>query len=226
MEGLRGRRGAASAFGCALGLARGDRAFAFACGWAFALLVAPAHEARAAAPARDERAADGEHGDGEPPRTYVALRAGASTGNLSGQPEVCGEVAPLSFLSIVACGTGSGLWTASPGREISHYRVDVHLPALRLGEASVKALVGAGFSELQLAADDPGFRFSSTGPRGLETAGASAATTLRGSWPVASGFEALADLTLGVAHFPEAGRLAQPQPTVLPFLSLGVGAGF
>lgn len=183
-----------------------------------------------ASTARAEVARDavtsGDHDSDEAPRTYAALRMGASTGNLSGQPEVCGEIAPVAFVSVVACGTGSGLWTASPGREISHYRVDVHLPSTRVAGVFLKPLVGAGFSEMQLAADDAGFRFTSTGARGLETAGPSVAGTLRGALPLGAGFEGLADLTLGVAYFAEAPRLLQPQQALQPFLSVGVGAGF
>src|SRR5688572_19744999 len=90
------------------------------------------------------------------PRSYVNLRAGVSSGDRNGRPHICGEVAPLAWLSVEGCGTGAGLWHDDGGQEMSHYRVNARLTSLRLGKGAAPWLeprIGAGFSELQIAPD-------------------------------------------------------------------------
>ncbi len=192
----------------------------------FALFLGISHVSSAKGTS-DEAATEAPGAAGnEAPRSYIGLRVGASSGITTGQPEVCGELTPFAFLSIHACGSGAGLWSSSNGREISHYRLDWHLPSAKFGGVFVKALVGAGLAELQLTSDDPGFKLASTGPRGVETAGPEFAGILRAVLPLEHGFEGIADLTAGLAYFAHAPALVTPQARVQPFVGVNVGLAF
>lgn len=159
-------------------------------------------------------------------RNWGNLRVGGAVGAGQGRPEICGEFAPLAFLSIEGCGTGAGILHDEPITESSHYRVKLRLLRFDAGPLLFEPVVGAGMIEVQVGKDDAGFRFSDAGPRGVETAGAEAMGALRALYPVGGGFELVSELSLGVGWVPNAPDLVLPQPKVPVFGSLTAGVGF
>lgn len=160
------------------------------------------------------------------PRQYASFRVGASTANESRRPELCLEVAPFAFLSLEACGTGSGFLHHDPEPEIAHFLVKVVVAAIDANVAWIEPQLGAGFAELQIGADDPGFDFGGTGARAVETAGPELAGGARALVPIDEGFEAVMSMRLGLAWFPYAPELAVPASEWVPSLSFTLGAGF
>lgn len=187
---------------------------------ALAASGAQAQEKDAAQPA--PKAADA------PPRTYGNLRIGASSVDENGHPELCGEVAPLAWISVEGCGTGAGMFHHDARKEMSHYRANVRVVSAPLdsGVAWIEPRVGVGFSELQVGEDKPGFHFAGTGDRHVETAGPEISGDVRLLVPMRYGFELLADVTAGAAWFPHAPELLAPMGPVQPFLTFGLGVGF
>ncbi|HEU4533109.1 MAG TPA: hypothetical protein VFS00_03290 [Polyangiaceae bacterium] len=179
------------------------------------------------APQAEERGATtGEGEGGQAPRNWGNLRVGGSTGGSAGRPEICAELSPLAFVSLEACGTGAGVWHRDPASETAHFRANFRLASLAVGRAWLEPRVGAGLAELSVGPDDAGFRFTSSGPRRVETAGPEAAGSLRFLYPVAHGIEAVGNLSFGAAWLPHAPDLAVPQAKFQPFLGASLGAGF
>jgi hypothetical protein len=159
-------------------------------------------------------------------RHWGNLRVGGAIGGGDGRPEICGEFAPLAFLSIEGCGTGAGILHDEPVNQASHFRAKLRLFRLEAGPLLLEPLVGAGMIELQVGKDDAGFRFSDVGPRAIETAGPEAMGAVRALLPVGAGFELVSELSFGVGYTPEAPDLVLPQPEVPVFGGLTVGVGF
>jgi len=160
------------------------------------------------------------------PHQYINLRGGASSANLGGRPEVCMEGTPWAPLSLESCGTGNGLWHHDSGTEMAHLRVKLQLFALRSGPLLFQYGVGAGMAELQVAADDPGFKFEGTGTRNAETAGAEGSLFLRAIYPLSNSFELVGDLQAGSAYLPHALELSVPKSAWQPFVGLTFGFGY
>jgi hypothetical protein len=160
------------------------------------------------------------------PRNYGNLRVGASTANANGRPELCLELAPLAFLSIEGCGTGSGFLHHDPSAEVAHFRGKLRVATFETSWGSFQPLVAAGFAELQVGEDEPGFDFSGTDGRAVATAGPELGLGLRYLRPLSSGFELVGDLSLGAAWFPHGPKLVTPQNTWVPSASLTFGIGF
>lgn len=158
------------------------------------------------------------------PRTYVSLRAGATSH--STHPELCIEGAPIALLSLEACGTGAGFFHHDRGAELGHFRTKWTLTNWRTDFAHFQPRLHAGFAELQLGDDDPGFFFTSTGPRGVETAGPELGASIRGLRSLGGGFELIGELSFSGAYFPHAAQLVTPQPVIMPTTSLSLGVGF
>ncbi len=159
-------------------------------------------------------------------RHWGNLRVGGAMGGGDGRPEICGEFAPLAFLSIEGCGTGAGILHNEPVNQATHFRAKVRLLRLAAGPVLLEPLLGAGMIELQVGRDDAGFRFSDVGPRNVETAGVEAMGALRALLPVGAGFELVSELSFGVGYTPEAPDLVLPMPEVPVFGGLTVGVGF
>jgi hypothetical protein len=161
------------------------------------------------------------------PRDYVNLRIGAAAvGELGGRAEICLEVFPLPFLSIEGCGNGSGFLHGEDAPELAHFRTKLRLTSFRRGELFVEPQLGAGFAELQIGQDAPGFHFTGTDRHRLETSGFEGTAALRALLPLSPGWEALAVLSFSVAYLPHAPDLVRPLGAVQPSLSLTVGVGF
>jgi hypothetical protein len=189
-----------------------------------------------AAGAREATAQDwGVDGDRvqRPPAHWANLRAGGSSGSENGRPELCLELAPLTGLSnrvlaamsVEACGTGSGILHHDPDPETVSFRVKWQVGSWRRWGAWFQPQLGAGFAEVQIGEDTPGFYFSSAGPDGVETAGPEAGVHLRVLFPIGR-FELVGELHLSAAYFEHAPELARPLARFQPELGASVGFGF
>ncbi len=157
-------------------------------------------------------------------RNYLNLRVGASSS--ATRPEICIDGSPLAFLSFEACGTGSGFLHKDPDPETAHFRSNLRLYHFDFGWVQLQPRVGLGFAEIQQGEDDSGFLFTGVGPRGVETAGPEATTSLQALIPINSTFELVGNLTTGLIYAPHAPKLIKPMPTLQPFVTFTVGAGF
>lgn len=161
------------------------------------------------------------------PRNFGNLRVGGSTANGNGRPELCLELSPVSFLSLEGCGTGSGFLHGDPEPEVAHFRTKLRLVSFEVQEwGTLQPFLAAGLAEAQVGRDDPGFQFSGTDARRVSTAGPEVGLGLRFLRPLASGFELVGDLNLGMAWLPHAPELVTPGDTWLPSASLSFGVGF
>jgi hypothetical protein len=161
-----------------------------------------------------------------PPRHYGNLRVGASTANGNRRPELCLELAPLEFLSIEGCGTGSGFLHRDPLPEVAHFRSKLRLMSFTTSLGIFQPLVSAGFAELQVGEDEAGFQFGGTDERRGSTAGPELGLGLRYLRPLSPDFELVGDLSLGMAWLKHAPELARPADTWLPSASVSIGVGF
>jgi hypothetical protein len=159
------------------------------------------------------------------PRTYVNLRAGLGSSSGVRRPEICGEIAPFAFLSVEGCGTGSGFLHRDPDPELAHFRARLRLASVSVGPLWLEPVVGAGFAELQVGEDAPGFRFTDAGS-GVATAGPEIGAALKAVLPLSGGFEAVGVLTLDVAWISHAPELLRPMRRFQPSLGLTAGVGF
>jgi hypothetical protein len=158
----------------------------------------------------------------EPPRNYVNLRLGASTPN--SRVLTCLELAPLAWLSLETCGTGSGILHSEPEREVFRLGAQLLLTSWKVHALWLQPRLGLGFAELQVGQDGPGFSFTGTGASGVETAGPEARASLRLLLPIAGGFECVGELGVSAAYFHYAPQLVSPQA---PWqLGLGLSLGF
>ena len=160
------------------------------------------------------------------PRHYGNLRVGASSATQNNRPELCIEVAPLSYLSFESCGTGSGFLHQDPAPELAHFRTKVKVAEVRVGKVWVQPQLLAGFAELQIGEDIPGFNFRGTGASGVSTAGAEAGASLRTLFPSKGGIEFVTEVSAAAAWLPHAEQLNLPQNKVQPSLSISFGVGF
>lgn len=185
----------------------------------FALVLLGGGLARA-----EEPAATAESARDVAPRNYGNLRVGASTS--SPRPTLCLELSPLAFLSVEACGNGSGFLHHEAVPELAHFRAHFMLTSWKTPLGWLQPRLSAGFAELQVGEDGSGFYFEDTGPSGVETAGPEVGASLRALWPVSAGFELVGELGLAAAYFHHAPRLLQPQNAFQPTASFTLGVGF
>jgi hypothetical protein len=160
-----------------------------------------------------------------PPRNWGNLRAGASSANENGRPEICLEVAPLARLSIEACGTGSGFLHDDPDPEMATFMAKWRLFSWNRWGLWFEPQIGLGFAELQLDADAPGFQFGGVGPDGVSTAGPAAGAYLRVLYPLGQ-VELVGTLHLTAAYLEHAPDLVRPRSRFLPGVMVTVGVGF
>src|SRR5689334_3272930 len=122
--------------------------------------------ALAARPAR----ADGEGieaGAGEratPVTNRINLRVGAATTDRNGRPTICLDARIYAGFGIESCGTGQAVLHDDPGREMAHFRGTWTLLTRHTDRGTARLRAGAGFAELQVGVDHPGFRFGSPDP--------------------------------------------------------------
>jgi hypothetical protein len=190
--------------------------------------AALATTALAAGPAR----ADGESlepgaADRAPPVTNrINVRIGGASTDRNGRPTICLDVRVVGALGVESCGTGQAILHDDPGREMAHFRGTWTLITRHTGGGTAKLRAGAGFAELQIGIDHPGFLFGSPDQDRGSISGPEA--VVQGQWllPFSRRFEAVASLTAGAAAFARADELVVPQRTVQPFVSLELGVGW
>lgn len=160
-------------------------------------------------------------------RTYLNLRAGVSAQAAgTGRPNLCLETEPLERFSVEACGSGSGILHDDPAPELAHFRSFFRPVSWQRDEYVFSPRVGAGFAELQVGEDAPGFRFNGTEGAGVSTAGPEGLVSLQMRRPIGSGFEIVGDLQAGVAYLAHAPALRLPSTEVQPFAALTFGMGW
>jgi hypothetical protein len=110
---------------------------------------------------------------------------------------------------------------------MAHFRGTWTLLTKHTGRGTGKLRAGAGFAELQVGVDHPGFHFGD--PDQIDRGSvAGPEAVVQGQWllPLARGVEMVASLTAGAAAFAKARELVTPQHPVQPFVSLELGLGW
>lgn len=144
-------------------------------------------------------------------------------------PFLCAEGTPVSWLSIEACGTGSGFLHRDEDPDMAHFRAKGRVIGAKAGRGTIDWLVGGGFAEVQRTADEPGFRFGpARDPDQVEAAGPEVSTSLKGRFYVDPGARTYvtADLNAGIAAIPGAPTVMGTGGPIVPFAALTVGLGF
>jgi hypothetical protein len=160
------------------------------------------------------------------PRHYGNLRIGASSATQNGRPELCLDVAPLPFLSIEGCGTGAGFLHQDPQPELAHFRAKWKLADIEAGKLWVQPQLMAGFAEMQVREDVPGFQFRGVSESGSATAGAEVGASVRTLMPSKNGVEFVTEMSAAAAWLPHAEQLIIPQSKVQPSFTISFGVGF
>ena len=195
-------------------------------GFFLALALSPA-AALADAEVKTIEAAPIPKRNGEDLRTYVNFRAGVSAqARGSGQANMCLEAAPLSLLSLEACGSGAGFLNNDTTPELAHFRSLWRVTSFKKGDYVFSPRVGAGFAELQTGKDAPGFQFTGTDRDRGSTSGPEALVSMQMRKPVGAGFEFIGDLQAGSAYLAYAPQLQLPSTEVQPFAALTFGMGW
>jgi hypothetical protein len=144
-------------------------------------------------------------------------------------PVICGEVAPVAWLSVEGCGTGSGVLHHGNEADMAHFRARMRTAGIDNGRTEIDFLVGLGLAEVQTAADEPGFKFGQpTEADPIEAAGPEASVAAKGRLWLDKGGRTYtsADLSMGVAVIPGAPAVLDQQGPLVPFAALTVGLGF
>lgn len=180
-----------------------------------------------AARADDEAPEPGTGGRGTPTPNRVNIRAGGATTDTVGRPTICVDVRIVAGLGVETCGTGQGVLHDEDGGEMAHFRGTWTLVERVTPRGTGKLRAGAGFAELQVGLDHPGFHFGSP-DRTDRGSVAGPEAVVQGQWlvPLGAGLEAIASLTAGVAAFAKADELVVPKQNVQPFVSLELGVGW
>jgi hypothetical protein len=156
-------------------------------------------------------------------RPVVDVRGGWQA---DGNATICAEASPLVFVSLDACGTGSGWFHQRPTTEMSHYRVEANLPLARTGRFEALLQPGVGLAEVQRDGDAPGFRFERTaGPQQTEAAGPEATLSVRGRGWFHHRAYASVEINAAVAHIPAAPQAVGSPSSTVPSAALTVGLG-
>jgi hypothetical protein len=144
-------------------------------------------------------------------------------------PFLCAEGTPLAFLSIEACGTGSGVIHNDPAPDMAHFRARGRVLGTASGRGTVDWLVGAGWTEVQSTIDEPGFKFGQPqSPEQVEAAGPEVSTSAKARYWFDPGARTYlsGDFNVGVATIPGAPQVMGAPSPVVPFAALTLGLGF
>lgn len=168
-----------------------------------------------------------------PPHTWLALRGGVASGGTA-PLQVCAALMPApvelgelrSAFGVEACGNGSGFLHHESAPEIAHFRGRFRVTSVETGLGYLEPTLSAGFAELQLGPDAPGFSFTGAGPGGMDTAGPEVGAALGWALPLGLGLEAVAELTLNLAYFAHAPQLADPHDPFQPSVAVSAGVGW
>lgn len=163
-------------------------------------------------------------------RPVLDLRAAASSagdGVTPDRPAFCVAGLPHRRIVLEGCGNGSGLFHHADAPELAHFRGAAVLVDHSQGALDLSLLLGAGLAELQVAADEPGFKTGAARSSDqVEAAGPEASMGFKGRWWGLPGAYLVGDVNVGAAHLPAAPAVLGRGGTVLPFATIGVGVGF
>jgi hypothetical protein len=106
-----------------------------------------------------------------------------------------------------------------------HLRAELQPYRFVLGGVALDPQLGVGFAEMQIGEDEPGFRFDTASGK-MDTSGPELTLSLNAKVPMQLDLELVAELTSGLAYFPNAPDLDAPQDELQPFTSLSLGLGF
>lgn len=160
-------------------------------------------------------------------RPVFDLRVGVDSSARAAMPYICAEGYPLDRLSLEACGTGAGFLHQGPAAEMAHFRGRFTALEADHGRAEGGLLLGAGFAEVQVAQDQPGFRFGAAQSEDqVEAAGPEVSASLKGRLWVDERAYLVADLNAGAAYVPAAPTVMGAGGPVLAFGALTLGLGF
>lgn len=160
------------------------------------------------------------------PRNHGNLRVGVSAPSLNGRPALCLDVAPLAWLSVEACGTGSGFLHHDADPELAHFRAWLGVGGWRTRFGWLEPRVGAGFAELQEGEDDPGFQFGGVSANRLATAGPELAAAARLLIAAGGGWEWIVELSVAAAWLGYAPDLYAPKSSFQPAAGVSFGFGW
>lgn len=179
------------------------------------------------AAAQPEASEPGGGTGASPTPNRINMRLGGASTDETGRPTICLDVRIVAGLGVESCGTGQAIIHDDVGQEMAHFRATWTLLEGVTTKGVGKLRAGAGFAELQVGHDRPGFKFGEPDPveRG-SVAGPEA--VLQGQWlvPLGVGVEAIASATAGLAIFQSADQLVVPKSNVQPFISFEVGVGW
>ncbi|MBA3820210.1 MAG: hypothetical protein H0X17_15060 [Deltaproteobacteria bacterium] len=183
------------------------------------MCAAPLANAESLEPGSGERAA--------PTSNRINFRLGGATTDDTGRPTICLDVRVIAGFGIESCGTGQAILHNDPGREMAHFRATWAFFERTTPHGVGKLRAGAGFAELQVGVDHPGFNFGDPDARDRGSV-AGPEAVVQGQWlvPLGVGVEAVASMTAGVAAFAEADKLVVPSDSVQPFVSFEIGVGW
>lgn len=202
--------------------ARARRTHAVRTALAIAMTATAAH-----AEAPVESLAAGTKPPAAPTTNRLNMRFGGATSEDTGRPVICLDVRIVAGFGIESCGTGQAIIHDEAGREMAHFRGTWTFAQAHTARGTGKLRVGAGFAELQVGVDHPGFEFGDPDEvdRG-SVAGPEAALQAQWLVPLGVGIEAVTSITAGLAYFAEADQLVIPQDAVQPFVSFEIGVGW
>jgi hypothetical protein len=156
------------------------------------------------------------------------LRIGVLRTDPSSHPYVCLEGAPLAWLSVEGCGTGSGFLHHGDEPDLAHFRVRGRVLQRQSGRFDGSVLAGLGFAEAQRGVDPAGFDFGAAEDRadGASGAGPEASVSLSGRYWAFPAAYVIVDANAGAAVIPAAPTVTGQSGPVVPFAVLSAGLGF
>jgi hypothetical protein len=162
-----------------------------------------------------------------PTTNRLNMRIGGATSDDTGRPTICLDVRIIAGFGVESCGTGQAIIHNEAGREMAHFRGTWTFAQTHTARGTGKLRAGAGFAELQVGQDHPGFKFGD--PDSVDrgsVAGPEAAFQAQWLVPLGVGVEAVTSVTAGLAYFAEADKLIIPQKELQPFVSFEIGVGW
>jgi len=162
-----------------------------------------------------------------PTTNRLNMRFGGATSDDTGRPTICLDVRIIAGFGVESCGTGQAIIHDEAGREMAHFRGTWTFLEKHTARGTGKLRAGAGFAELQVGQDHPGFEFGE--PEKVDrgsVAGPEAVVQAQWLVPLGVGVEAVTSLTAGFAVFADADKLIIPQDNVQPFVSFEIGVGW
>ena len=160
-------------------------------------------------------------------RLAASTVPGGATSEEGPRPYLCFAGAPHARLILEGCGNGSGLFHNADAPELAHFRALGVLTTLERGRTDVSVLAGAGLAELQVAADEPGFKTRNTPAEGqVEAAGPEVSAAIKARIWTTPGTYVVGELNGGAAHIPASPTITGEGGPVVPFGTVSLGMGF